>query len=279
MSAVVANTIEPVAHAPVVIQLDVPAATAVDLPDFDDEAPVAVGAVFAGLTTNAARAATPAANDPSVEREADASARGGEANARLSRVMAVRLVRARMLSGLSQGDVSKALHFKNQSQVALWERGRRLITPTALVRVSEVLGVSSDYLLGMSDEPERDQAAALRSACLIGVRKQLSRVAEITVDEVARHARLVGPHVGHVRGLLAAGDDLLEAFSGFMRSNSGAFDRMRGGATALRRAQEFETALEDARTAIRAHDALDGDLRRALADIALEDEMAGDDDV
>lgn len=233
---------------------------------------------FAALMPNTARAAQPAANDDVAkpEAEADAPVRGGDANARLRRVIGPRLVRARTLSGLSQGAVARLLGYKNQAQINMWETGRRLAPVSEIVRVAEVLGVSTDYLLGASDEPERDKSAALRSACLRGVRKQLARVAEITVDEVARHARLVGPHAGQVRGLLATGDDLLEALNSFMRANAGAFANQRGGATLQRRAQEFETALADARTAIRAHDALDADLSRALADIALEDELAGD---
>jgi transcriptional regulator with XRE-family HTH domain len=281
LNTIATNTTPSGAFVPAAPVPDIPpAATFIEpVADEGDQAHAAVGNIFESLLPNASRAAAPAANEDHVDDDAGARTRSVIANAQLRRVMGVRLVRARMLSGLSQGDIAKALGLKGQTQVSLWEMGRRMVTHVDLVRVSEVLSVSVDYLLGISDEPEKDQSAALRSACVRGVRKMLDKVAAVTVDEVARHARLVGPHAGHVRGVLAAGDGLLEAFGSFVRANSDVFENsMRGAATLQRRAQEFETVLADARMAIRAHDALDGDLRRALADIALEDELVGDDD-
>ncbi len=264
---------------PVKIEIEIE----IDEPDAVEQAdPAPAVNPFAGLMVD--RSAVPAANDAEADPDAavqpgkrerrktgdagdDVAERGVDANARLRRVVGPRLVRARLLSGLSQGDVARLLHFKNQTQVALWESSRRLITMPDLVRVAEVLGVSESYLLGTSHEPERDPAMALRHACLRGVREMLTTVASITVDEVARHARLVGPHAGTVRGLIDSGHDLLEVLNSFIRQNSGAFANQRGSASVVRLSAEFEAALSDARKRIALHNALDADLRCALAEL------------
>lgn len=197
---------------------------------------------------------------------ADAAFRRRE-KLRLRSVIGPRLHKARELSGLSQTEAAMQLGYGAPTQLSLWEMSRRLVPLSELIRAARLYGVSLDYLTGESEEVDRDPSMALRNACLRGVRQQLDRVAEITVSEVARHARLVGPHAGNARNLIHAGDNLVDALGAFVRFNAEEFAGQRGGATVVRRSEEFETALDDARGRIRLHDALDGDLRRALAAI------------
>jgi hypothetical protein len=133
---------------------------------------------------------------------------------------------------------------------------------TELVRVCEVLGVSESYLLGISNELERDPSATLRHACLRGVRNMLGQVAELTLDGIERHAKLVGLHAQHERTLLRSGESLLEALFVVDRLNTKKLDDIPGWATVLRVKDNFEVALEDARRRITTHDRHDSNLRK-----------------
>lgn len=254
--------------------------------DKSDEyaSPAAVGDPFAGLTD---RAAAPAANDdtdeddgvePSSDVDAGRDTRRGDANRKLRRIVGPRLVRARTLSGYSQSEAAAALGYSSPAQVNQWETSRRLVPIFEAIAAARLYGVSIDYLLGETHEPDRDPSAGARHAVLRGVRGMLERVAQITADEIKRHQRLIGPHAGNVRALLESGDALLEAFGAFVRHNHGAFSNMRCGASLQRLAGEFEATLADARTAIRLHDARDADLARALAALGDTDPLPLDDD-
>ncbi len=62
-----------------------------------------------------------------------------------------RVKERRTRSGYSQADLAARLHV-NQTAVSQWERG--LTTPSAstLIKVCEILGATSDYLLGVSPQ-------------------------------------------------------------------------------------------------------------------------------
>ena len=295
---IASNIIAPIAHALVDVAVDIPAVPPVDQTVLDDEGecPAAVGDVFAGLVRPNARKSAVAANDATIDAD-DAAAeddqlpvradadRGRVANARVRAAMALRLVAARNLSALSQGEVSRAIGHVNQTQLILWERGARAVPLADLIRLAEVLNVSIDYIMGASPEPERDPAAGLRHAMLRGVRTQLTRVAEVVVTEVRRHARLVGADAGSTGQFIAAGAELLDAVRGLARLNPGHIDDMRGGATLAFKAEAFEQALRDAKRRQHLAQALDHDLRERLGhlpdgdldlDLDLDEMLIGD---
>lgn len=299
---IASNIIVPIAHGPVDTAVDIPSARESDQSDCDDEgkASAVVGDVFAGLVRPNARKHATAANDGTIDpggeaadddplparvtgAQADAD-RGRVANARVRAAMALRLVAARNLSGLSQGEVSRAIGHATQTQLNLWERGARTVPLVDLVRLAEALNVSVDYIMGASPEPERDPAAGLRHAMLRGVRTQLTRVAEVVVTEVSRHTRLVGADAGSSGQFIAAGAELLDAVRGLARLNPHHIDDMRGGATLAFKAEAFELALRDAKRRQLLAQALDHDLRERLGrlpdgdlDIGLDEMLIGDD--
>ena len=65
-----------------------------------------------------------------------------------------RLKYLREFKGLSQGDIANAVGL-NRTSVTLWEAGTRLPSLEVAVALTDLLGVSLDYLLGLSDTPER----------------------------------------------------------------------------------------------------------------------------
>ena len=54
---------------------------------------------------------------------------------------------------MSQMDLSVALDFESQSMISMVERGERSMSLDSVVKASQVLGVSVDYLVGLSDDP------------------------------------------------------------------------------------------------------------------------------
>lgn len=64
-----------------------------------------------------------------------------------------RLRELREKQGLSQRTLSRLCHL-NDYQILRYENGKSDPSATHLEMMAEVLGVSTDYLLGMTDEPQ-----------------------------------------------------------------------------------------------------------------------------
>lgn len=64
-----------------------------------------------------------------------------------------RLLLARRRAGLSQGELAQRTAMYG-SDISKMERGRMLPTAPRLRRLAEALGVSADYLLGLTEAPD-----------------------------------------------------------------------------------------------------------------------------
>ncbi|MCL2061680.1 MAG: helix-turn-helix domain-containing protein [Firmicutes bacterium] len=67
-------------------------------------------------------------------------------------IFAERLKELRIEKGLSQMALSKCFDFISQSAIAHWETGDRVPTAEAVVLLAKFFGVTTDYLLGVSDD-------------------------------------------------------------------------------------------------------------------------------
>lgn len=65
-----------------------------------------------------------------------------------------RLKKIRTQSGLSQLDLAKKL-FVTQQAVARWESNKNTPNPETLIKISEILNVSVDYLVGRIDQEKK----------------------------------------------------------------------------------------------------------------------------
>lgn len=224
-----------------------------------DAEPVAEAAAspFAGLARDVAQVGAGrarAANDS-----------GEEAKKRqLSRnVVAARLRAAREFAGLSQTDAARSLGWATPAQLSQHEQGKRLMPIPELIRAADLYGTSVDYFLGLTSEPERDPARALRAATVRGIRGMLDSLAIGLVDSISAHAALAGPNVVSARAIVSAGQALIDALGVVLRAPE--FDDIRGGASVVRAASEFEVRLDEVRVAIQRFDRLDTDLRERVA--------------
>ena len=67
----------------------------------------------------------------------------------------------RLLAGFkSQGDLAKHL-FVNQTAVSQWERGVTIPSPPILLKLSQLYGVSTDYLLGNDAPSEKGKGVTI----------------------------------------------------------------------------------------------------------------------
>lgn len=74
-------------------------------------------------------------------------------NKELHPEIGLRIRNLREQRGLEQLEVAEKLGYKSQSTVSKWESGTNLPTGKKLVKLAKVLGVSTNEILGMSDEP------------------------------------------------------------------------------------------------------------------------------
>lgn len=70
-----------------------------------------------------------------------------------------RLLIARRRAGLSQGDLAQRARV-HISDISKYERGRSVPTLARLARLCRALGVSADYLLGLSGEAAEEEDVA-----------------------------------------------------------------------------------------------------------------------
>ena len=71
-----------------------------------------------------------------------------------------RLEQARLMAGLTQAELASRARI-NQGQLSHFENGRRGPSIENFRKLSLVLDVSADYLLGMSTSPERKEASSI----------------------------------------------------------------------------------------------------------------------
>lgn len=67
-------------------------------------------------------------------------------------ILASRIRQQRLIVGLSQSDLSKLVKV-NRTTITLIEGGERVPSVEVLCAIADALGVTTDYLLGRSDDP------------------------------------------------------------------------------------------------------------------------------
>lgn len=77
--------------------------------------------------------------------------------------MGLNLKEARKLAGCTQGDLSDACGI-TQSRISEFERGARVPETPTLIKLARALNCSTDYLLGLSDNPKGEATPDAPSA-------------------------------------------------------------------------------------------------------------------
>lgn len=152
-------------------------------------------------------------------------------DAETEKLMRERLIVARNLNSLDQKEAAAKLGYKNSSQLSKVESGDAPLPKSLLRKASLAYGVSSDWILGLSNEPERDPQIAGQMAVMRAVH---AGVMEHTQNVTAVMLRLASdqlPLESQLRLLLDATRRAAQSFEKVCRLNSTFHDDIRGGAT------------------------------------------------
>ncbi|MDQ7981888.1 helix-turn-helix domain-containing protein [Paraburkholderia sp. SARCC-3016] len=155
-------------------------------------------------------------------------------DAETEKLMRERLIVARNLNSLDQKEAAAKLGYKNSSQLSKVENGEAPLPKSLLRKASLAYGVSADWLLGLSNEPERDPHIAGEMAVMRSVN---AAVIEHTQNVTAVMLRIAGdqlPLEAHLRTLLDSARRATESFEKVCRMNSTFNDDIRGGASLQR---------------------------------------------
>lgn len=160
----------------------------------------------------------------------------------LREMIGSRIRAAREFGAVSQTDFAQWIGHRKSTQPSLWEKGARLPPVHELPNIARVLGVSIDFLMGLTEEPEPDQRTARRVQVVSQVRAAVEAMADVLADQLLHEAGAVDGLVRSV-GLVTKVERLVSAVGAVRASNADAFDEvLRGGATLVRAAAEAQKA-------------------------------------
>ena len=117
---------------------------------------------------------------------------GGRPTKKSRSTLGQRLAEARIRAGLSQAEVAERMG-TTQPAIAYWERSAERLRSDVIARLSEILGVSTDELLGTKTKPIKmakpvGKARQLFDAVSKLPRRQQEKVFAILEPFVAQHA-------------------------------------------------------------------------------------------
>lgn len=253
----------------------------------EPDAKMEIGAHFAGLVKREPETMphgirnAPVANDDEIDDEGDereddaciASSRGVPdrwSKAARMQIIGKRLVEARTLNGCSQTEAAQLLQYGTPAQLSQWEQCRRAVPLHMLIRFADLMGVSLDWLTGISSDPNRDVRAIRRNACIRAVRATLVSAVDRIVDAFDSDESIVGLNVSMVRDLASAAEAVAATYGDFAQPNHAA--GRRNVADRLDSAVDrLEGAALKVGIALRRHDDEDAMLKRRLTEIAAND--------
>lgn len=152
-----------------------------------------------------------------------------------------RMRQAREEAGVSLTEAALAMGYSQPVQLSNMETGQRPVTVKALLQYSASFGPSTDFLLGLTSDPESDPVTVVqrRLATEVAeeVRQVLAKVAAVSVDL----ARDVRPVVSRALRLAAASMEARNALARVRALNPEFDDECRGGSGLVAR---LESAAE-----------------------------------
>lgn len=175
-------------------------------------------------------------------------------NATLRKLIGPRFIECREINGWSQSESATRLGYKNSTQLSLIERGDRMPPIEVLRFAATIFGVSADYLMCLSDEPERDPKQAEKQATLRQVSGLLATNAEVIVDVMLSNFASGAPTVATTRGLVESFKKHAGSVRKFHEINEKRFDTLRGGASVIASLGELDSLVRNAEHLLYRHD-------------------------
>lgn len=147
----------------------------------------------------------------------------------LQRLIGERMRAARLLNGLDGKVLADIVGHKNGAQVSLWESGDRMPPAMMLMLIAATCKVPLDYLLGLSDEPERNVSAAARTQIARLVQAKVEAAVSAVVDTVYTEMTNGLPVRDGWQRTLSAILGVLSALTRAIEIDPEGFEDLRGG--------------------------------------------------
>jgi transcriptional regulator with XRE-family HTH domain len=175
-------------------------------------------------------------------------------NARLRKVMGARFMEGREINGWGQSEAALKLGYGNSTQLSLIERGERLAPVEIIKHAANVYGVSADYLMGLSDEPERDPKHAEKRAQIRQMQGMLTDHAETLIETMLDHIATGAPTVQTTRTLLEGVKKHAEASARFIELQGKKFETLKGGNSLQVSLKSMDSLIQNSELLLNRHD-------------------------
>ena len=219
-----------------------PQSPAQDLQDSQDHKNIAADSVVAHIRRQLDPAGCPAGEvEQGDESLFSLKTKSGQA---LKLIIGRRISAAREMNGLTQGELAQALGFTGSTQLCLWEQGKRLPPLHFISLLSIAMAVSTDWLMGLDDAPERDSATAARNAVVRRMGDMLERHAGAVANVLLEAGRFDATPELRNSQVISKVSGLCNAVERFRGLNPGMFDNARAGAMLLRTARDAREAVD-----------------------------------
>lgn len=188
--------------------------------------------------------------------------------AKLKAIVSKRMLEAREMNGYSQAKAAGLFGYKssNATQLSLCERGQRLPPLSVLLRACVVYRCSMDYLVGLSNDPDRDPQAEVRRYILESTSRLVQTQTNALVESVTTQLIKEGPLATACHSIANEGQALVDALRRFIQLNAAEFNNdMRGSASVLTALDSFEAnGLGHARRQLHRFDRVNAEAKRRL---------------
>lgn len=167
----------------------------------------------------------------------------------LRETLSKRLTRARRAAGFKEADVAVAISHSGRTMISLFENGHRKPSLENIIALAELYGVTTDYLLGLTDDlalsPEEGNQAlivGLVKGVVSGhVDKFLNALCSATAVSI-EGVSLDRALMHRVCGIVG---ELVSAFDVVIKHHGDVFNDLRGGSKLQRLISELETSLSE----------------------------------
>ena len=165
-----------------------------------------------------------------------------------------RMREARVMAGFTKVDASTLLGYANTSMIAKIESvqptNRKELSIELLIKASKAYGVSIDYLLGVSDYPERDPETVEQMAVYAAIQTNL-KVASVSLMHFIIDKTHDQLHSSKTQSVIADSLELCNLFDRVRELNQPVFDEdIRGGANLISQVTKTRKQLTAAKNAL-----------------------------
>lgn len=167
-------------------------------------------------------------------------------DAALAQRVAQRFVRARLLNGLSQEDAARQLGYRTSAPLSKIEGCKAPVPRSLLPHAAVVYSVSTDFLLGLSDYPDRDPRRVEQVAALRHVEHLLTENARTVAIVALEAANSAVPLRLHLSAVLGSAEQCVAMVARLRELNAKFDEKVRGGGNLLNATLALSQCVEHA---------------------------------